>query len=104
LFLTAEIVRADCAFHIGLVHEICPDGGLTASRERIVEALLLGAPGAQAQAKRLVALCGERGLDASLARETARLLAERRASPEGVEGLNGFLEKRAPNWRACRNP
>jgi methylglutaconyl-CoA hydratase len=30
--------------------------------------------------------------------ETARWIAERRASDEGQEGLKAFLEKRAPRW------
>jgi methylglutaconyl-CoA hydratase len=102
LFLSGEIVNAECAFHIGLVHEIAPDGGLSATRDRLIEALLLGAPGAQAQAKRLVALCADHAIDASLVHETARLLAERRASAEGVAGLSGFLEKRPPDWREVR--
>jgi methylglutaconyl-CoA hydratase len=99
LFLTAAILRAERAQAIGLVHEVAPDGGLSAARDRVVEALLLGAPGAQAQSKRLVEHCLGRNLDAALMRRTACLLAERRASAEGLEGLSGFLEKRAPNWR-----
>lgn len=103
LALSAEIVGADCASQIGLVHEVAREYGLIAVRDRIVEALLLGAPGAQAAVKQLVRMCQDRVPDASLSKETARLLAERRASPEGVEGLNGFLEKRAPNWRLRRS-
>jgi methylglutaconyl-CoA hydratase len=102
LALSAEIVGADCALQIGLVHEIAHDGGLLAARDRIVEALLLGAPGAQADVKRLVRICEDRAPGASLLKETARLLALRRASAEGVEGLSGFLEKRRPDWRAPR--
>ena len=30
---------------------------------------------------------------------TTRVIAERRVSEEGQEGLRGFLEKRQPNWR-----
>ena len=30
--------------------------------------------------------------------ETARWIAERRASAEGQEGLQAFLEKRKPSW------
>jgi methylglutaconyl-CoA hydratase len=102
LFLTGEILRADRALAVGLVQEVAPEGGLTTARDRIVEALLLGAPGAQAQSKRLVDFCRDRPIDRELTRETARFLAERRASPEGIEGLNGFLEKRPPDWRDTR--
>lgn len=103
VFLSAEILGADAAFHIGLVHEVTTEGGLSAVRDRLIEAVLLGAPGAQTQAKRLVAMCDDRAIDDSLIKETARLLAQRRASAEGVAGLSGFLEKRAPDWRSLRN-
>lgn len=99
LFLTATILRAERALTIGLVHEVASEGGLTSARDRIVEALLLGAPGAQAQSKRLVELCAGRDIDFALMRQTAGRLAERRASAEGAEGLSGFLEKRLPDWR-----
>ena len=29
---------------------------------------------------------------------TSRVIAERRASAEGKEGLSAFLEKRSPSW------
>ena len=44
-------------------------------------------------AKRLV-------LDRPDGPETARRIAERRASGEGQEGLRAFLERRAPAWKA----
>ena len=40
-----------------------------------------------------------RPVDAVLAEETGRRIAARRASPEGREGLEAFLSKRAPAWR-----
>jgi methylglutaconyl-CoA hydratase len=101
LFLAAEIVSAERALHIGLVHEVVSDSALIATRERIIEALLLGAPGAQSQAKELVSLCANSRVDKALMMQTAQLLAERRASPEGRDGLNAFLEKRAPGWRTA---
>jgi methylglutaconyl-CoA hydratase len=101
LALSAEIVGAECARNIGLLHEVARDGALVAARDRIVEALLLGAPGAQSEVKRLIRKCQDSA--PSLLTETARILAERRASPEGVEGLSCFLQKRAPSWRARRN-
>jgi methylglutaconyl-CoA hydratase len=42
-------------------------------------------------AKRLV-------LDRPDGPETARLIAERRTSDEGQEGLRAFLERRRPAW------
>jgi methylglutaconyl-CoA hydratase len=39
-----------------------------------------------------------RAVDEALMRDTASRIAKRRASPEGIEGLQSFLEKRKPSW------
>jgi enoyl-CoA hydratase/carnithine racemase len=89
-FLTGERFGAPEALRIGLVHEIAADAA--AACGRVVDSLLAGGPEAVRAAKRLV-------LDAPLAGpETARRIAERRASAEGQEGLRAFLEKRPPSW------
>ncbi len=98
-FATAEVFSAVRAEQIGLVHEVVPETELDLTKERVLEALLQGAPGAQADAKDLVFLCEGRPVDAALAQETGRRIAARRASPEGQEGLTAFLHKRAPAWR-----
>lgn len=91
-FLTGERFDAATALAIGLVHEVADD--LDAACERIVAELLAAGPEAVRAAKRLV-------LDAPLdGEETARRIAERRASAEGQEGLRAFIEKRAPAWRS----
>ncbi len=97
--LTAEVISARTAREIGLVHEAASEEEAPALREKIVAALLRCAPGAQAEAKSLVAFCQGRAIDDELARETARRIAELRASPEGREGLEAFLEKRSPSWK-----
>lgn len=102
LFLTGAPIPADRALQIGLIHEIAQKNDIDAARDRVIDALLLGAPGAQAQIKGLVALCEQRPIDVSIRREAARLIVARWASPEGTEGLSGFLEKRPPNWRSSR--
>jgi len=40
-------------------------------------------------------------LDRPEGAETARLIAERRTSDEGQEGLRAFLERRRPNWASA---
>lgn len=102
-FASAELISAERAREIGLVHEVVPQEGLMAARDAVVDALLVGAPGAQTEAKALTFLCEGRPIDEALARETARRTAERRASPEGREGLSAFLGKRPPAWRVDRN-
>lgn len=98
-FVTAEVFSATRAQQIGLVHEVVSETELDATKDRIIEALLQGAPGAQADAKDLVFLSQGRPVDSALAQETGRRIAARRASAEGREGLTAFLEKRAPAWR-----
>jgi methylglutaconyl-CoA hydratase len=101
--MSAELIHADRAREIGLVHEVIRKTELARARDRLVENLLSCAPGAQAEAKSLVAFCLGRPIDEELSKEMARRIAARRASAEGREGLSAFLEKRAPNWRLDRD-
>jgi methylglutaconyl-CoA hydratase len=88
-FLTGERFVAATALRIGLVHEVTSDLG--GSLALIVAELRTAGPRAARAAKRLV-------LDAPDGPETARRIAERRASAEGQEGLHAFLERRRPEW------
>ena len=89
LFVTGERFDADVALRIGLVHEVADD--LDAAVDEIVRELLSAGPEATRVAKRLART--------SLASdETCRVIAERRASAEGQEGLRAFLERRPASW------
>jgi len=99
LFLTGERFGADKALAIGLVHRVVPESELDAAVDERVRELLQAAPGAVAAAKALVRdLAGRRPEEVRDA--TASLIAERRATAEGQEGLQAFLEKRKPGWTA----
>jgi len=100
-FLTGERIDAPLAERIGLVHAAVPDAGLDAAIDAITGGLALGAPGAQAEAKRLLRFVAGRSddTDRDAARATARWIARLRAGEEGREGLSAFLEKRQPAWR-----
>lgn len=98
-FLTGERFTGERAWQLGLLSGIADDEpGLDMAVETLVEQLLAGAPGAQAQAKRLIADIANRPIDDALRRDTADRIAARRASPEGQEGLSAFLDKRKPSW------
>lgn len=94
--LSAELIRAEEARRIGLVHEIAADP--SAQVKAWLDAFLWCAPGAIADAKRLVADVAGRDITADLRAETARRIAARRADPEGREGVAAFLAKRKPAW------
>jgi methylglutaconyl-CoA hydratase len=88
--LTGERIDAATALRIGLVHEVT--GDLDGALRHVLDELATAGPRAARHAKRLV-------LDRPDGPETARLIAERRTSDEGQEGLRAFLEKRPASWR-----
>ncbi len=97
--LTGERFGAAEAHRLGLVHVLVPDqAGMSSEAERITAALLAGAPGAIRQAKDLLAAVTYMPLDRELIDDTARRIADARATDEAKEGLASFLEKRKPRW------
>jgi methylglutaconyl-CoA hydratase len=97
-FLTAEVFDAETARRLGLVHEVAPADGLEAAAAPIVDALVQAGPRAQAAAKALIARVAGAPIDDALIADTARRIAEIRATDEGREGVGAFLEKRKPRW------
>lgn len=101
LFGTAKVFDAEYAQRVGLVDEVVADGAaLDAARDRISRDILSCAPGAVADAKRLVADVFAQEIDHRLMDDTAKRIARARVSPEGQEGVRAFLERRKPNWLA----
>ena len=99
-FLSGEAMDAATALRIGLVHEAVDAASLAAAADGVLGALLAGAPGAQAEIKRLIRHAtgrSDEGDEAMLA-DTARWIARVRAGSEAREGLSAFLERRKPRW------
>ena len=94
-FVTGERFDATTALRIGLVHEVVTD--LDAALETVLGELRTAGPRAARHAKRLV-------LDRPDGPETARRIAERRASDEGQAGLGAFIERRRPPWAPPLEP
>jgi methylglutaconyl-CoA hydratase len=78
---------------------VVPQVELAAARGKMIDHLLKGGPLAQRAAKDLIAHVAGAPIDATLMRDTARRIADQRASDEGREGVAAFLEKRKPNWQ-----
>jgi len=98
-FTTAEKFDAATAKALGFAHEMVPAEALDARVDAIVAALVANGPAAVKACKRLVQDLASRPIDDALRAETARRIADIRASGEGKEGVQSFLGKRAPAWR-----
>ncbi|MFM8631742.1 MAG: enoyl-CoA hydratase/isomerase family protein [Betaproteobacteria bacterium] len=97
-FQTAERISAQQAHAIGLVNEVAEESALDAAIQKIVQALIIGAPQAQKASKDLIAAVSGRPIDEATSEETARRIAKRRATAEAKDGISAFLEKRQPAW------
>ena len=98
-FATAERFSAAQAHTLGFVHEVVTADQLDAKVAEIVALLVANGPAATRACKKLVQDLAGRPIDAALRGDTARRIADIRASTEGREGVQAFLDKRDPPWR-----
>lgn len=99
-FTTAERFDAATAKALGLVHEVVPADALDAQVDSIVAALVANGPLAVRACKQFVREVAFAPIDAALRADTARRIADIRAGAEGREGVQSFLDKRDPAWKA----
>jgi methylglutaconyl-CoA hydratase len=97
LFLTGERFDAARAREYGLLHRVVAADALVAAVEEEVGQLALGAPGAVAEAKKLIRTVSRLPMDEAFAYAEEKI-AELFASPEAAEGMTAFVQKRRPNW------
>ncbi|MFO1376069.1 MAG: enoyl-CoA hydratase/isomerase family protein [Steroidobacteraceae bacterium] len=100
--LTAERFDATEAARLGLVHTVVDAAELDAEVTRYAGALRAGGPAALAAAKQLIDDLTAAAIDEHLVEDTAARIAALRASPEGREGVQSVLGRRAPAWRGDR--
>jgi methylglutaconyl-CoA hydratase len=97
MFLSAERFTAQRALEVGLVHRVVPDEELDAAVEEVVDSILAAGPQALVEARKLLdSVWGHS--PAEVADLTVSVIADRRVSEEGQEGVSSFLEKRKPRW------
>jgi len=97
-FVTAERFSAARAHAMGFVHEVCAPDVIDAKVDEIVATLVANGPMALRACKTLVQDMAGQPITAALRDETARRIADIRASDEGREGVQSFLNKRKPAW------
>ena len=98
-FQTAERFDAAQAKLIGLVHEVVDEETLFERRDDIIQNIFRSGPQAVRHAKKLATDVSGFGIDATLLKDLAGRIAGRRASPEGIEGITAFLERRLSSWQ-----
>ncbi len=99
-FLTAERFDAAAALGMGFVHQVVEPGDLAATVDGFVEILLKNGPAAITACKELIAAVANKPINEAVLNDTAKRIADIRATPEGKEGIAAFLEKRKPAWVA----
>lgn len=99
-FVTAERFSAAEAHRLGLVHELATAENLDEKVSAIATAIAANGPQAVRACKRLVQDVAHTAITPSLRDDTARRIADIRASAEGREGVQSFLSKSRPAWLA----
>ena len=96
--VTAERFSAQRAHAVGMVHELATAETLDEKVDDFVRTLVANGPQAARACKRLVQDVSGAPITEALRAETARRIADIRASDEGREGVASFLNKRPPSW------
>jgi methylglutaconyl-CoA hydratase len=102
LFITGERMRAERALQVGLVNKVVDDEALEEATNEVVRSILSSGPEAVAMAKRLISEVPAMAPE-QFKPYTAEMIARLRVSDEGQEGMDAFLNKRAPRWAEKRD-
>jgi 2-(1,2-epoxy-1,2-dihydrophenyl)acetyl-CoA isomerase len=97
LTLTNRLLSAQEACEWGIVTRVVPDANLMAEAEALAGQLASSATGALGAAKRLLHSGWNETLETQMELE-AQAIATRAHTADGREGINAFLEKRAPKF------
>ncbi|MFM6927463.1 MAG: enoyl-CoA hydratase-related protein [Bdellovibrio sp.] len=98
LMLSAVVFNAHTAQQAGLVTDVVAAGEGHNAIQKVIQNYMQCGPEAVRETKKLLNDIGNMTWEQQRDR-TTNLIAERRASAEGQEGLKSFLEKREPSWR-----
>jgi isohexenylglutaconyl-CoA hydratase len=97
LAVTGAKQNAQEALRLGLVHEVHAASELDAALARVLQQILLCAPGAIAATKKLLR-DGRFVPPAAKVQDAAQVFSAAVLGPEGQEGTLAFLQKRKPSW------
>ena len=98
LFMSAEIFDVKRAMDLNLVQHCVEEEELLEFTLKYAKRISHNAPEAVKIAKQLVHDVADKQINEELVRYTASLIARKRVSAEGQQGLKAFLNKETPNW------
>lgn len=98
LMLSGKLFTAKDVLGSGLVHEAVPVEQLDSRVSDFIATLSQGGPEAVRETKKLINELWDLNFSESK-KATSKVIAERRSSEEGQDGLRSFLEKRRPKWQ-----
>lgn len=98
LFMSAEVIDAQRALSLNLIHHCVAQKQLEQFTMDYAQSIAENAPQAVMDVKQLVNKVADKTINEELLNCTAKLIAEKRISVEGQKGLNAFLHKQKINW------
>jgi 2-(1,2-epoxy-1,2-dihydrophenyl)acetyl-CoA isomerase len=97
LMLTNRTLTADEALAWGAVTEVVDPADLAARTDALADQIASGAKGSHAAVKKLVQVTWDNGIEDQMALE-GRLIGVNADAPDGREGIDAFLNKRAAKF------
>lgn len=97
ILLTDRVLTGEEAHDLGILGRLVPDGSVPAEAAELARTLAAGPRSAYAGIKRLLDSSARTSFTDQLDLERAAI-AESSDSPAGTEGVNAFVEKRAPRF------
>jgi enoyl-CoA hydratase/carnithine racemase len=100
MLLTGDLISAERAREIGLINRIVPEAGLDEAVTALAGAIAAKSPHVLAIGKEAFYRQAEMDLDAAY-RYAAETMTRNMLARDATEGIDAFLEKRAPQWSGC---
>lgn len=97
LMLTGRIISAEDAKRMGLINRVCDSSSLEKEATDLIQKLQQNSVAAMKISKDILANFKGHKISENL-EYLAELNARIRETPEFMEGVNAFIEKRKPNW------